>query len=245
MADGNKKKENPVEKLFGDVFFKCYNAHKHRIFAKENALHAKAGENGSETAGPVVFLGDSITDMCDLKTFYPGLNCVNRGISGNTTRDVLDRMKLSVFDAAPSLVVLLIGINDMMNEGRDPREVACDYERIVCYLSDRLPGVPVILQSVYPGWNGDLERAKQGPTGQVFPIAYLKEDIRTLNGRIREIAENYGYVYADVYSHLVTEEGLMNPEYCADGCHPVAEGYKVISGVLRPLIDSALGAEAE
>ena len=237
----SNKIKNPLLKKAADLYFTKYNKDKRKRFEKENEMHAKAAEDGTEKVGPVVFLGDSITDFCDLEKFYPGLNCVNRGISGNTTKDILDRMKVSVFDASPSMVVMLIGINDMMNEGRSPEDVAGDYERIVCYMADRLPGVPVILQSVYPGWDGDAEEAKKGPTMQAFPIAYLKDDIKALNEMIREIADEYGYVYADVYSRLVTEEGLMNPEYSVDGCHPVEAGYKAAAEVLRPLIDKLLG----
>ena len=240
----SKKMKNPFLRKALDIYFTRYNNGKKKLFRKENEEHAKAAESGEEKTGPIVFLGDSITDYYDLKKFYPDLNCVNRGISGNTTNDILNRMKVSVFDASPSMVIMLIGINDMMNEERRPGDVAADYERIVCYMADRLPGVPVILQSVYPGWDGDAEKAKKGPTMQVFPIAYLRDDIKALNSMIREIADEYGYVYADVYSRLATEEGLMNPEYSVDGCHPVEAGYKAVTEVLRPLIDELQAKDA-
>ena len=61
----------------------------------------------------MVFVGDSITDFCDLDKFYPGLDAVNRGIAGDVTYGVLRRMEESVYALAPELVVLLIGINDI------------------------------------------------------------------------------------------------------------------------------------
>lgn len=242
MPGGTNKKMNPFIRFSANLYFKQYNAQKLKLYARENEEHANAAEVGAETAGPIVFFGDSLTDYYDLKKFYPDLNCVNRGISGNTTQDLLNRMKVSVFDAAPSMVILLVGINDMMNEERRPEDVAADYERIVCYMADRLPGVPVILESVYPGWDGDAQRAKQlNGRAITFPIAYLKDDIQTLNALIREIAEEYDYTYADVYSHLADENGLTNPEYGVDGCHLIEAGYEVVTEVLRPIIDSLLG----
>ena len=101
----SNKIKNPLLKKALDLYFTKYNKDKGKRFARENEMHAKAAEAGTEKVGPVVFLGDSITDYCDLEKFYPGLNCVNRGISGNTTKDILDRMKVSVFDASPSMVV--------------------------------------------------------------------------------------------------------------------------------------------
>lgn len=242
MPGGSNKKMNPFMRALVNRYFKSYNAKKLKLYAKENEEHAKAAEEGTETAGPIVFLGDSLTDNYDLAKFYPDLNCVNRGISGNTTQDVLGRMKVSVFDAAPSMVILQVGINDMMNEERTPEDTAADYERIVCYMNDRLPGVPIILESVYPGWDGDPVRAKELNGREItFPIAHLKDDINRLNDLIREMADQYGYTYADVHAHLIGENGLTNPEYGVDGCHLIDAGYEVATGVLRPIIDGLLG----
>ena len=69
--------------------------------------------NDEEEKNGIVFLGDSITDFCDLDTYYPGLNAVNRGIAGDMTVGVLRRMEASVFALEPRLVVLLIGVNDL------------------------------------------------------------------------------------------------------------------------------------
>ena len=76
---------------------------------------------------------------------------------------------------------------------------------------------------------------------KVFELAdYLVDELKGI-GLGDAMRDEYGYVYADVYSRLVTEEGLMNPEYSVDGCHPVEAGYKAAAEVLRPLIDKLLG----
>ena len=78
-------------------------------------------ENKFVKKGGVVFVGDSITDFCNLDTYYPGLNAVNRGISGDTVEGIRGRLEESVFGLSPSVVVLLGGANNFA-EGYDDDE---------------------------------------------------------------------------------------------------------------------------
>ena len=72
-------------------------------------------ENANFSHGQIVFIGDSITDGCALNDYYKNLPLAvyNRGIGGDTTSGVLERLKLSLFDIKPSKIVMLIGINDI------------------------------------------------------------------------------------------------------------------------------------
>lgn len=204
------------------LYFLLYNKIKRDRFQKENANPANRNA--------VVFFGDSITDNCNLKKYYPQYKALNRGISGNTTTDLLARMNVSVFDAKPSRIVLLIGINDMMNEGKKPDEVAINYEKILTELQTKLPQTAIICQSVYPGWDGDKTKVK---FGLVFPIAYLAEDILALNTRIAEICKRHNVTYVDTHSLLEMEDHTMNPAYSFDGVHPNDAGYQVVCKELQ------------
>lgn len=215
--------EEKIRGLQVKMHFVLYNAEKRRQFKKENrALKGKPK--------PVVFFGDSITDFCDLKRYYPEIHAVNRGISGNTTRDMLNRIKLSVYDTEPSEVVLLAGINDMMNEKESPSMVIPRYEKIVQGIRQNCPGAKIVCQSVYPGWNGDKEKADRGMT---FPLEYLAEDIIKLNRLIQGICGKYHCTYADIHSCLKQDDNTMIHDYSFDGCHPNADGYKVIAAELK------------
>lgn len=218
MAIKKSKYMQMKEKLY----FLIYNKLKMSKYRKENADPANQGA--------IVFFGDSITDNCGVKKYYPEYKALNRGISGNTTTDLLGRMDVSVFDANPSKVVLLIGINDMMNEGRRPEEVAENYEKIVKQLKERLPKAELICQSVYPGWDGDKSKVK---FGLVFPIAYLAKDIITLNSMIQKICQWYGITYVDIHSLLRNSDNTMNAVYCFDGVHPNDQGYQVITKEIK------------
>lgn len=215
------KMDTKSESKIMDIFFEFYNSKKTKSYRREN----KKLKNQS-----IVFFGDSITDRCELAKFYPGINALNRGISGNTTVDLLNRIQVSVFDANPSMIVLLIGINDMMNVHRTAKETAVHYEEILKLLREKYKDIPIVCQSVYPGYDAEKNNVNKGI---IFPLKYLANEIIELNGYIKELCEKYHCTYADIHLHLKEDDNTMNPAYSDDGCHPNEEGYKVISKVLK------------
>ena len=92
-------------------------------------------ENPTLSGADVVFLGDSLTDGCDLEKYYPEYSSVNRGISGDTTDGLLNRLKVSACDVDPKAVVLLIGVNDI-SSGVKPNELSDNYEKIITGLKE-------------------------------------------------------------------------------------------------------------
>ena len=105
--------------------------------------------NDEEEKNGIVFLGDSITDFCDLERWYPGLNAYNRGIAGDMTLGVMRRMDSSVFDLEPRLVVILIGINDLSRH-QSVGDTAANIASIISEIRSALPETYIIVQSVYP-----------------------------------------------------------------------------------------------
>ncbi len=204
-----------------DHAFERYNAIKRLSFEHENA---------NLFGNPIVFFGDSITDFCDLKKYYPDIFAVNRGIAGNTISDLIHRIDGSLFFSRPSKIVLLIGTNDILNTDKTVSQTAEVYEELLKRIQEGCPKVPVIIQSVYPGFDT--------PHFQFHSSYAEREDrIVELNEKIRALAEKYGYTYVDVYSQLL-EHGTksMDRAYSFDGCHPNDAGYQVIAGVIRPYL---------
>lgn len=188
-----------------------------------------AEENEDEEKGGVVFVGDSITDFLDLDKFYPGLDAVNRGISGDLTIGLKRRMDVSIFDLEPRLVVLLIGVNDL-GRRTAPEKVAANLIDIISEIRERLPGTKLIVQSVYP-------------VSERWGKAYFKRvapGVIKVNEVISEAAAEYGYTYVNVYEKLVDGRGRLRDELNNDGLHPNDKGYEVVSEVLRPIIDEVL-----
>ena len=189
-------------------------------------------ENRFTKKGGVVFVGDSITDFCNLDTYYPGLKAVNRGISGDTIEGILGRMNESIFGLEPSLVVLLGGANNFA-EGYDDVEsfIVDTYRTILTQIKARLPETKVLVQSVYPVSDVSFHNRYK----------YGHGHIRAINEKLEDLTLSMGYAYADVYSVISTGEEEFDSLYTDDGLHPNAAGYAAISAYLRPIIDEMQG----
>ena len=190
-----------------------------------------SAENKKCEAGHVVFVGDSITDGCDLDTFYPGLNAYNRGIAGDTTDGLLNRMDISIFDLEPSVVVLLIGTNDYERSYDHSNEhILSNYRKILQQIHVKSPSTKVVVQSVYPIADVSFHDHYK----------YGHGHIKDLNFGIAALCDEFGYVYVNVFSLLEDEDEQMDMRYSEDGLHPNEAGYKLISAYLSPIIYAQL-----
>lgn len=169
---------------------------------------AFAEENKTLSSVDVVFLGDSLTDGCDVARYYPDYRCLNRGIAGDTTYGLLERLSVSVLDVDCRAIVLLIGANNI-------RTMFDNYEEILRTLSERKPGVPVIVLSLSAlgrDWT-DLNRT-------------AVENNRVL----KPLAEKYGYTFVDIFTVLQDPQtGAIVEAYTSDGCHWTHEGYCAVT----------------
>ena len=179
-------------------------------------------ESWADWAGTVLFLGDSITDFCDLAAYYPGLNAVNQGISGETTGDILDRLDRSVCPYKPDILVLLAGVNDILSDWPDDQVVG-NVRAILEGVRRMLPETEILLQSVYPVMGGE--------------DLYYTGHIRAVNDRLEALAAEMDCRYVDVYSALCTADGRLDGRYTDDGLHPNDGGYRAAC----PLVAAAIG----
>lgn len=188
-------------------------------------------ENRFVKKGGVVFVGDSITDFCNLDTYYPGLKAVNRGISGDTIEGIRGRLEESVFGLSPSVVVLLGGANNFA-EGYDDVEtfIIDTYRAILLQIKARLPQTKVLVQSVYPVSDVSFHNRYK----------YGHGHIESINKKLQELTDSLGYRFADVYSVLSSGDEEFDKRFSDDGLHPNQEGFSVISRYLRPIIDEMI-----
>jgi lysophospholipase L1-like esterase len=182
----------------------------------------------------VVFMGDSITDSWDLAKCFPGKPYVNRGISGQTTRQMLLRFRPDVIELQPKVVVILAGTNDIAgNTGpMTLDEITANIESMAELA--RFHGMRVVLCSVTPV-SDYPERSKV-----YFPLR-PPDEIVELNRRIKDYCAKSGCVYLDYFSAMVDAKGLMKPELADDGLHPNARGYAVMVPMAEKAIAEALG----
>lgn len=181
----------------------------------------------------VVFLGDSITDGWGRQegvSFFPGKPYVNRGISGQTTPQMLARFRQDVIDLQPAAVVILAGTNDLAgNTGVSTLGMIEDNLRSMVELA-QAHHIRVVLASVLPVSDYPWRRGLQ-PAGKV----------RELNAWIKQYATSVGAVYLDYYGALANGEGGMDPDLAADGVHPTPAGYARMAPLAEQAIERALG----
>ena len=201
----------------------------HMLTRDYGQLCRYAAQNAALT-GPVrvVFMGDSITDNwigADPALFTNGL--VDRGISGQTTPQMLVRFRRDVIDLHPQAVHIMAGTNDIAgNTGAATIETVQGNIQSMAELA-RARGVKVILASIPPAagfpWSPDKRPVPQ---------------IAAMNAWLQGYAKANGFTYVDYHTALATPAGAMKPGLASDGVHPTPAGY----AVMRPLAIAAVSA---
>ncbi|HEV2621922.1 MAG TPA: SGNH/GDSL hydrolase family protein [Frateuria sp.] len=180
----------------------------------------------------VVFLGDSITEAWGLSAgsrFFPGKPYINRGVSAQTTAQMLLRFRQDVIALHPAAVVILAGTNDIAgNGGAVTLPTIEDNFRSMTELA-QAHRIRVILASVLPvsdyPWLPGLQ-----PAGKV----------RALNAWLRSYAASSGATYLDFYSALANARGGMDPQLASDGVHPTPAAYRIMAPLAEQAIARAL-----
>ena len=185
----------------------------------------------------VVFLGDSITDSWKLAEYFPNQSYINRGISGQTTPQMLIRMRPDVIAHKPKAMILLAGTNDIAgNFGEMSLEFIEGNIASIVELA-HANGINVVLSSVLPisDYNKNAKgepiiRSKQRPPDKIL----------TLNKWIKNYCDEKDLVYLDYFAATVDDKGFLKAEIANDGLHPNAEGYKIMQKLAVEAIAKAL-----
>ncbi|SEM75638.1 Lysophospholipase L1 [Sphingomonas gellani] len=182
----------------------------------------------------VVFMGDSITDNWqNLGRDFWKDGRVDRGISGQTTPQMLVRFRNDVIDLHPAAVHIMAGTNDIAgNTGAATMETVQGNIRSMVELA-RAHGIRVMLASI--------------PPADAFPWARDKKpapQIAAMNAWLKSYAAASGATYVDYYGALATPDGAMKPGLSSDGVHPTAQGYAVMAPVALAAIRRTLGGRA-
>jgi acyl-CoA thioesterase I len=182
-------------------------------------------------SGRVVFLGDSITESWTplFADLFPGKNYIGRGVSGQTTAQILTRFQHDVVALRPDAVVILAGTNDIAENG-GPVTLEMIEDNIAS-MNDiaRAHHISVVLSSVLPvldyPWRKGLQPAPK---------------ILALNAWIKSYASAHGAVYLDYHSAMVDSAGGLRADLTRDGVHPNLAGYRVMAPMAEKAIETAL-----
>lgn len=178
-----------------------------------------------------VLLGDSITDFFNwYELFYDfskisGQAVYNRGISGDTTDRLLERLDDNVLSINPKNIVLLIGTNDI---GRGlPLSMSVEnVSKIIEITKEKCPDVNFILQAVYPINRGMRDKFEKRSN----------EKIELMNKEFIKLSEKYGCVWLDITDKLKDETGNLKKEYTYDGLHLNVNAYRIVAENVIPLL---------
>jgi lysophospholipase L1-like esterase len=174
-----------------------------------------------------VFLGNSITDFWIEQSpeFFEKNHFVDRGISGQTSPQMLLRFRADVIDLHPRVVVILAGTNDIAgNTGPMTLEMIEDNIVSMTELA-KINNIKVILCSVLP--TSDFQNRPP-------------EKIDSLNNWLKQYSTSNRVSYLDYYSNFVDANKGMKPEYTGDGLHPNKRGYELMEGLVGTLINELL-----
>jgi lysophospholipase L1-like esterase len=187
----------------------------------------------------VVFMGDSITDGWDAPNmggFFPGKPYVNRGISGQTTPQMLIRFRPDVIDLKPKVVVILAGTNDLAGNTGPSTLEAIQGNLISMAELARANGIRVVLASLLPV--SDYETRDGKPLVQT--VRRAPDKIMALNAWMKNYAAANHLIYLDYFSAMVDGKGFLKDELSDDGLHPNAAGYAVMNPLAEAAIQSSL-----
>ena len=204
---GCKDDGDDVQKMLAE-----YRAEKISAYEEEN-------KNYAEYEVDVVFLGDSLTDGYNVAECYPGYTVLNRGIGGETSVGLEDRLKVSLYDVKPKVAVMLIGANNLGT-------MLENYESILRGFEENVPDTEIVILSL---------TSMGGEWGKNNQLAAYN------NVMIKMLAQKYSYEYVDLYSALLNlETGEIYPEYTTDGGHLTAAGYEVLTREITPALERQL-----
>lgn len=179
-------------------------------------------ENLPKSETEIIFLGDSLTDLCEWSEVFSN-NCIkNRGICGDTTDGILNRIT-NIVESQPQKIFLMIGINDLCQE-REILEILNNYQLILSTLKEKTPNTKVYIQSLLPVNSQGLIDNK------------INKKVIEVNTSLKEIAKSFSFQYIDLFTSFLDKNNRLDPCYTSDGVHLNGEGYLVWKKIIEKYV---------
>jgi lysophospholipase L1-like esterase len=195
--------------------------------------------NRTVTRPDVVFMGDSITDFWPqprFGAFFPGKNYLGRGISAQTTPQMLIRMRPDVIALKPKVVVILAGTNDIAGNTGPMTDEQIEGNLASMAELASANGIKVVLSSITPVSNYHMANPNAAPQTTLRPLAR----VHAVNDWMRDYAAAHKHVYLDYFSAMIDDKGLLRTDLSADDLHPTAAGYAIMAPLAEAAIQKAL-----
>ncbi len=216
------------------------NPHDHSLATDFGQLARYRAANGqlpppAPGAPRVIFYGDSITDSWNLAQYFAGKAYINRGISGQTTPQMLVRFRQDVIDLQPKVLVVLAGTNDLA-ENTGPMTIEETEENYATMAElARLHHITLVFSSVMPV--SDYVHAD-------MTLHRPTEKILALNAWLKSYCRLNNLIYLDYFSAMVDASGFLQKALSGDGLHPNETGYRVMTPLAEQAVTVALSQTA-
>lgn len=178
--------------------------------------------------GGIVFLGDSITNTNEWNEAFPEINIINRGIDGDTTAGVLNRLD-NIVMLEPEDIFILIGINDIF-QNIDESTVLKNYTDIVSKLKNSLPNTNIYIESIFP--------IEESLSNDNYSTSISNEYIKGINAGLKKISESQQVKYIDCFDKFITN-GNLDLKYTVDGVHLNGSGYRLFEDILSKYLTNS------
>ena len=178
-------------------------------------------ESLPDTEGEIIFLGNSLIDNCDWAELFQNPNIKNRGVGGDDTDGVLERLD-EVTSSRPEKIFIMIGTNDLAY-GKTVDVILSNYRKIIERIMEESPETKIYLQSVLPTDDG-------------FYPDRSNDDIMKINRGLNELAAEKGLVYIDLYTSFENDQGILDTKYSLDGLHIKGEGYRLWKSLIEKYV---------
>ncbi|MBL1213028.1 MAG: hypothetical protein HND52_06710 [Ignavibacteriae bacterium] len=176
------------------------------------------------TEGEIIFLGDSITDRCEWFELFSNPLVKNRGLSGDRTSGVLDRIS-EVTESNPDKIFIMIGVNDLRHDV-SIEDILKNYQSILEKIKSDSPQTKIYIQSVLPV-NELIGKPKT-----------TSEEIIKLNIKIENLAGEYRIPFVNVFASLADEDSRLDEKYSEDGLHINGDGYSVWKSIIEKYVNN-------
>lgn len=170
----------------------------------------------------IIMLGNSITNCANWDELFPDKHIKNRGISGDITLGVLDRMD-EIVKRQPKKIFILIGINDI-SLGIDKSIILTNYQEIILKIKKDSPKTMIYIQSILPT-NDEFDTFKKHQ-GKM-------EIIKQVNTGLEKLAKDSNVVFLNIFPEFLDDKGKMSKQYTNDGLHLLGKGYLHWASILK------------
>ncbi|GGK42190.1 MULTISPECIES: GDSL-type esterase/lipase family protein [Flavobacteriaceae] len=205
------------------VFCLTINSYSQKKYSEHYYKRYELFKSEADTKNEIVFLGNSITEGGDWKALFPNINAVNRGISGDVTDGILNRLD-EVLSSQPKKIFILIGTNDLAR-GKSIDEVLNNSKILLEKIKAVSKETKIYLQSVLP-YNPNIGTKFSGHKSK-------QQDVLVLNKKLKKLARDQGVKFLNIHKKFRNKKGELKANLTYDGLHLNKSGYVFWAKIIK------------